>query len=236
MSFIRRLLFVVLTLCVATAWGQSNKREPHIGYLYPSGGRQSSVVLITAGGQYLRGVTNVNISFEGVHASVIQYCKPLRFLKKEQRQLLKRRLKEVWDKRLAELPGKSRRRPMLFKKTFVKKRADKPGTSKKETAAKTEQVKLPDHPLLYDLDNKSLRELAHITNVLFFPRNKQQLNRQLAELVLIEITIDPGAKPGDRELRLGTKTGLTNPMVFQVGLFPEIRELEPNNRKAYSDL
>jgi len=97
-------------------------------------------------------------------------------------------------------------------------------------------VKLPDHPLLYDLDNKSLRELAHITNVLFFPRNKQQTNRQLAEMVLIEVTIDPDARPGNRELRLGTKTALTNPIVFQVGLLPEIRELEPNNRKAYPEL
>jgi len=97
-------------------------------------------------------------------------------------------------------------------------------------------VKLPDHPLLFDLDDKSLRELAHISSVLFFPRAKQQLNRQLAEMVLIEVAIDPDAAPGDRELRLRTATGLTNPVVFQVGLLPEIRELEPNNQKAYPEL
>ncbi|UCG48363.1 MAG: hypothetical protein JSU94_01040, partial [Phycisphaerales bacterium] len=181
------------------------------------------------------------VSGQGVSASVIQYIKPLRNLQKEQRQLLQSRLKEVRNMRLAELSGKDRA-PILPKKEFKKKAADKPralkkeNASKKENAAKTVEVKLPDHPLLYDLENKSLRELAHITNVLFFPRNKRQLNRQLAESVLIEITIDPGAKPGDRELRIETSTGLTNPMVFQVGMFPEIRELEPNNRKAYSDL
>jgi len=55
-------------------------------------------------------------------------------------------------------------------------------------------------------------------------------------MVLIEVAIDPDAAPGDRELRLRTATGLTNPVVFQVGLLPEIRELEPNNQKAYPEL
>ena len=61
----------------------------------------------------------------------------------------------------------------------------------------------------------------------------KQLNRQLAESVLIEVTIDPSAKPGNRELRIATRTGLTNPMIFQVGNLPEVRELEPNNKQAY---
>ncbi|MHC4546712.1 MAG: DUF1501 domain-containing protein, partial [Planctomycetota bacterium] len=221
--------------------------KPHIGYLYPGGGQQGSVVRITAGGQFLTGAKEVYVSGEGVRASVIKYIKPLRNLQKEQRQLLQKRLKEVREKRLAEFSG-SGNAAIPAKKKFAKKALDEPkaakkgnvskkkNVSKKENAAKTKEVKLPDHPLLYDLENKNLRELAHISNVIFFPRNKRQINRQLAESVLIEVTIEPDAAPGNRELRFGTKTGLTNPMVFQVGQFPEIRELEPNNRKAYSDL
>ena len=64
----------------------------------------------------------------------------------------------------------------------------------------------------------------------------KQINRQIDESVVIEITIDPDAKPGSRELRIATKTGLTNPMVFQVGTVPEVRELEPNNKQAYPRL
>jgi len=257
MLMTRRLIFVALSLSVATAWGQVNTREPHIGYLYPAGGQQGTTIQITAGGQFLGGATDVYVSGEGVRASVIKYIRPLRNLQREQRQLLQLRLKEVRDKRLSELgiaPRLPKRVPAkLGPKDNSKKVEDKPkaakkvadtpelrrrseDSTKKETAAKTEEVKLPDHPLLYDLDNKSLRELEHIRNVLFFPRNKQQLNRQLAESVLIEITIDPNAEPGNRELRLGTNTGLTNPVVFQVGLLPEIRELEPNNRQAYPEL
>ncbi len=232
MASIRRMMFVALALCVATAWGQSNTREPHIGYLYPSGGQQGAVIQISAGGQYLNGANNVYISGQGVHGSVVKYIRPLRNLQKEQRQLIQRRLKEVRDIRLAELPG-SRRRPMSRREKIVKKDTDKSGQSEKEKDAKAKEVKMPDYPLLYDLEDKSLRELAHISSVLFFPRNKLQTNRQLAESVLIEITIDPDAQPGSRELRIATKTGLTNPMVFQVGMLPEIRELEPNNRQAY---
>jgi hypothetical protein len=146
--------------------------------------------------------------------------------------------------RFAELSGKRSFSSGPRKKTFEKKAAVKskvtkpvakktPAAAGKKDAATAEEVKLPDHPLLYDLDSKSLRELAHIANVLFFPRIKQQMNRQLAEMVLIKITIDSDASPGHRELRLGTKVGLTNPMVFQIGQFSEVRELEPNNRQAY---
>jgi hypothetical protein len=233
MVFTGRLTFVVLILCVSAVWGQSSTNQPKIGYLYPAGGRQGTVIQITAGGQYLAGATDVYISGQGVHGSVIKYIKPLRNIQKEQRQLIQTRLKEVRDKRLAELPNHpfdlAQDRPHPDKNNL-----DEAATpSKNENDVKTEEVQMPDIPLLYDLDNKSLRELANISSILFFPRNKLQMNRQLAESVLIEITIDPNAQPGNRELRLVTKTGLTNPMVFQVGLLPEVRELEPNNRQAY---
>jgi len=213
-----------------------NTREPHIGYLYPGGAQRGTVVQITAAGQYLTGATDVYVSGKGVRASVVKYIRPMRNLQPEQRQLLQRRLREVRQKRLAELTGKGPSRPMAPEKGLPKKASEKPGAPNNQNAAKAEEVKLPDHPLLYDLDNKSLRELAHVISIIFFPRSKQQLNRQLAEKVLIEITIEPDAAPGNRELRLGTKTGLTNPMVFQVGLLPEVRELEPNNRQAYPAL
>ena len=164
-------IFAVL-LCVTAAWGQSNTREPRIGYLYPGGGQQGTVIQITAGGQYLGGATNLYISGQGVHGSVVKYIRPLRNIQKEQRQLIQTRLKEVRDKRLAELPN----HPHPDKSNL-----DEAATPfKKEKDAKTEEVEMPDLPLLYDLEDKSLRELAHISSVLFFPRNKLQMNRQLA--------------------------------------------------------
>ena len=222
-------MFFVSALCVAAAWGQQVASEPHIGYLYPAGGEQGTVVQITAGGQFLSGVVGVHVSGRGVRASVVRYIRPLRNLQPEQRKLLQDRLREVREKRLAELSG-------TVTHDSAPKTQDRSSPSGQQGAAGAPEVKLPGHPLLYDLDSKSLRELAHISSVLFFPRAKVQENRQLSEMVMIEVTIDPNAEPGNRELRFQTATGLTNPVVFQVGTLPEARELEPNNQQAYPPL
>lgn len=58
---------------------------------------------------------------------------------------------------------------------------------------------------------------------------KRQPNPQIAEELAVRIEIDPNAKFGDRELRLLTATGMSNPLWFYVGQWPEIREKEPND-------
>lgn len=234
-------LFAILILC-ASAWGQSKRTEPQIGYLYPAGGQRGTVVQIVVGGQVLRGASDVYISGEGVRARVMKYIRPLRNIQSDQRKLLQERMKEVRDKRLSELPIKYRPRSKPVKrKPRSKSDSKKAEPAKKEELAKKEEekkpeVKMPEHPLLENLDDKSLRELAHIRSMLFFPRKKLQLNRQIAEIALIEVTIDADAAPGKRELRLRTRAGVTNPVIFQVGLLPEVRELEPNDDRAYPEL
>ena len=44
----------------------------------------------------------------------------------------------------------------------------------------------------------------------------------IGELVKVQVTMAADAAPGERELRLGTKWGLTNPLVFCVGQTPEV--------------
>ncbi|MFA6544356.1 MAG: PPC domain-containing protein [Limisphaerales bacterium] len=46
-------------------------------------------------------------------------------------------------------------------------------------------------------------------------------SQALAGLVFIEITIAPDAEAGERELRVGTLQGVSNPMPFHVGQLPE---------------
>ncbi|MHC4434430.1 MAG: PPC domain-containing protein, partial [Planctomycetota bacterium] len=255
-------LFVTLPFCVATARGQGSTNQPHIGYLYPAGARQGTTVRMTVGGQALRNSTDVYVSGEGVHAKIIKYCRGFRNLQSEQRKWLQTRLKELRDQRLAKLTPRGRRGTAPAKKPPARRRPDRSTASKRtptktkpqakaapkstatkakpETkeadAAKKKEVKLPDHPVLEDLDGKSIRELAHVASVMFFPRAKLQMNRQLSEMVLIEITVDPDAAPGKRELRLRTNTALSNPVVFEVGVLPEVRELEPNDGEAYPSL
>jgi hypothetical protein len=234
MSFIVRLLFLTI-LCVPAALGQSNTRKPHIGYLYPAGGRRGTFEVITVGGQFLSGVTQAYVSGEGVHASVIKHIQPFTNLSTEERQLLQSRLKEVEARRLAELSGQEPATTNTSEKP-LQNAAQESITPNTTDSNQVKEVKMPEHPLLYDLDNKSLKEIVHIRNILLSNRRKQQPNRQIAETVLIQITIEPNASPGSRELRLATPNGLTNPVVFQVGLLPEVCELEPNTRQAAASL
>jgi len=224
-------IWMALAFCAATAWGQATN-EPHIGYLYPAGGQAGTTVQITVGGQRLRSALHVYVSGAGVRATVVDYIKPLRNLQREQREYLQARLKELRDKRLAELPQPRARRS----RTSARNAAKQPEPAKATEAAEIKEVELPDHPLLRDLESKSLRELAHVKEIIFFSRTKLQPNRQLAEMVLIEVTIDADAAPGNRELRIKAAAGLSNPMVFQVDRLEETRELEPNDRQAYPHL
>ncbi|HBG28827.1 MAG: hypothetical protein A2Y10_03595 [Planctomycetes bacterium GWF2_41_51] len=218
-----RLSFFILCFCVTAGWSQTNTNQPHIGYLYPAGGQTGTTIQITAGGQFLRGANKVYVSGNGVHASVIKYIRPNTNFNKEERDEIEMRLSEVWNKRIAELNIDA---IPLFRNNRSKRNLNK-------TAAdpNNQQVKVPDHPLLYDLENKNIRELINIREALFFPREKRQQNRQLAETVLIKITIDANAAAGNRELRIETGQGLTNPVVFQVGELPEVCNLETGNQK-----
>ncbi len=50
------------------------------------------------------------------------------------------------------------------------------------------------------------------------------VNPVLGDNVFVEVTIAMNAAPGPRELRLQAKTGMSNPVVFDVGSLPEVRQ------------
>ena len=52
--------------------------------------------------------------------------------------------------------------------------------------------------------------------------NRRPANRAVSEIVFIKVTVSPDAEPGAREIRLVTKRGVTNPMVFHVGQVTEV--------------
>ncbi|MCF6284190.1 MAG: pre-peptidase C-terminal domain-containing protein [Candidatus Hydrogenedentes bacterium] len=202
----RWLCLVTFLLLTATAWSQSSQREQHIGYLYPAGGKQGTTFQVTVGGQFLRRVTDVYVSGEGVTASLVRYVGNFK-LDGPQRRELRRQVDLRWNT--------LRKQPTTKYETPIK-RAD------------GEPVKLPDHPLINNLDTMNLREVAYIRS-LFANVGKQQPNSQIAEIVLIEVTIAPDAIPGRRELRLDIRTGFTNPMIFEVGQTREVLESEYND-------
>ncbi len=189
-------------ILVASVLGASlasawGQEGPHIGYVYPAGGQQGTTFLVEAGGQHLGGADGVCLSGDGVRASVVEY---------------------VWP-----LGNQERRTTSTFLRDLVKRRWV---ASVMDAAAAQagDEPPLPDHPWLRDLDDKTPAELARLWTRLFDP--KQQPNAQIAEAVVLEVTIDPDATPGDRELRVMTPAGLSNPLRFQVGVLPEAHETD----------
>jgi hypothetical protein len=64
------------------------------------------------------------------------------------------------------------------------------------------------------------------------PKKTNKKNQSVIdEIVTLKITITPDAEIGDHELRLVVPdTGPSDPLVFQVGQFPEVLESEPNDK------
>jgi hypothetical protein len=77
-------------------------------------------------------------------------------------------------------------------------------------------------------DEKMLAELrTKLAN-----RLNRQANPAIAETATLQVSLAPGTPPGQRELRLMTPTGLSNPIVFCVGQLPEFRKPAPAARPA----
>jgi hypothetical protein len=220
MTLLKQLIMAIVIFGCVTAWGEKPK-EPHIGYLYPAGGQQGTKVRITIGGQLLRGVNDVYVSGDGVSASVIEFQGRLKTLNQDQRQELQKRLNELRQKKTGAPAGKG---PAVARKNKEPQKKDPNAPAEMET----KPVELPDHPLLRNLDKLSLEGLDKVAQEFIRPNLNQQ-NMQIAETVLIEVTIAPDAAPGDREVRLGCAAGLSNLMRFWVGTLPEMREPEFND-------
>lgn len=201
------------------------ERQPKIGYVFPAGGRQGTNFEVLVGGQRLLGALDIQVSGEGVEATVVKYYRPRRNLMPEQRQALRAKVDEVRGKRLAELPGEDGKvRPWR--------------QQRRNAPAGDPAAELPEHPLLRNLEKMTLRELQNLENEFFNFQvaRRRQPNTQLEEMVVVRVTIDPKAPPGDREFRLLTPQGPSNPVCFQVGTLPEVREVEPNEPGSYPNL
>jgi hypothetical protein len=93
-----RLGIWVLGCLVCCAAAQ--QPAPHIGYVYPAGGRQGTTFQVTLGGQFLNGVSNVFISGAGAEGAVVDFSKPMN---QGEFNRLRDRLRELQDKRQAAL-------------------------------------------------------------------------------------------------------------------------------------
>jgi hypothetical protein len=77
---------------------RAQQPTPRVGYVYPAGGRQGATFEVTAGGQFLTGVSRALVSGAGVQATVIQHVRPMTVAQFNE---LREQLRELMEKRPA---------------------------------------------------------------------------------------------------------------------------------------
>jgi hypothetical protein len=217
----RWLVAVALTAGLANAQSAPKPKRPYIGYICAAGAQRGSVVRVTAGGQSLRGAKRVIVSGEGVSGTVIRHRRTPWLLNGDERRAVAQALRQMANRKAA---ADARDRARKRKRPAAKKK--NPG---KPDAAKKKPLPLPDHPMLKNLESLTPKELRRVAYEFLDRARRAQLSAQIAEAVEIEVRVAAGALPGERELRIWTPQGLTNPVPFQVGLMPEFFEQEPND-------
>jgi hypothetical protein len=168
------VMMVGLAALLATApVARAQPNPPHIGYVYPAGGRRGTTFQAKIGGQYLNGAAGVYVSGDGIQVTLVEL--------------------------------------------------DKPPTQKEINALREKLQELQKQP---KKDDAVQKEIADIRTRLLLFNIRRGMSPALAETVAVQITIEPGAQLGRRELRVETPQGLSNPLVFRVGQLPEFSEQE----------
>jgi hypothetical protein len=77
MRFPRSAIILVFLLFPALAPALRAQQPPHLGYVYPAGGRQGTTLRADVGGQYLGRIAKAYVSGGGAIAKVVEVVKPL---------------------------------------------------------------------------------------------------------------------------------------------------------------
>jgi len=202
MSFRKCLLGLVVSLAVGSA--AMAQVRPYIGFVYPAGGQQGTTFRVKLGGQGLEDVNQVIVTGAGVSGKIVEYNRVLGAqeitLVNEQLRALKRATSNAASTKPTSEPA-----VMMSEMQMMSSET----TSEKNGAAPA------------NTEDTNLKLIARLEK-----RVGETVNRPasvaLANIVYVEVTIAPDAEPGQRELRLATLRGISNPLVFYVGQLPEV--------------
>ncbi|HOK55995.1 MAG TPA: PPC domain-containing protein [bacterium] len=195
----KRSIFLIFLISCNFIFAQIMTNQPSIGYVYQAGGQRGTTLEIIVGGQNIRGARNAYFSTDKI--KVLQ-VNPLPSLNPQQKRLLAKNLREI----ITNMYRKEYRKP--------------------EIVYEMDGVKLPKHPLLENLENKSFEELRFIAETFLGPFRTEQIKRSIQEKVMIKVEISPDTEPGIYELRVQSPLGLTNFLNFYVSEYKEVKEKE----------
>ncbi|MDR0703833.1 MAG: hypothetical protein LBF88_02485, partial [Planctomycetaceae bacterium] len=240
--------FTVFLFLLISSSAEAQQRNPKIGYVYPAGGQQGTTFEILIGGRQITRSSEVLISGSGVRGRVLHgYAgmfinnsddgKVARQIYNNAKQLLETNNTDPKQEKQGK-QNDNRKNEKMEQKQISEFHNNNNNQVKNSVQTTEEQVlPLPEtimkrFPYFNRLTNPTPDDLQLVFYEYFAPRIDRKPKETLNQGVLVEITIDPNAKAGDRDLRLITGNGISPPVRFLVGTVPEISELEPNDSTA----
>ncbi len=202
-TILRRALGVSgLVAILSMPCGAKAQPRPYIGYVYPAGGQQGTNFQVRLGGQAIDDVSSVRITGSGITAHIVENY---RRLNNQEMQLLNEQLRVL---RRNNMSARARGDLKAVETTHTMSDVSPMMLSAtEETSARRENGS--GQKLIQRIEERT----AEFVQTPACPAN--------ASIVVVQLTIAPDAQPGEREIRVVTQRGVSNPLPFHVGQLPE---------------
>ena len=201
------LAFAILLAAAGPLFAQSSD-NPHVGYVFPGGGCRGTTFNVIVGGQHIKPASMEEKGKSSGAGDLRAFVSGGGITAKI----------VSWYRPLTAGEYNALQMKIREKTDELEKKLGE-GKVSREMAIKEAK-----------LTEDELKEMAIYEKREADP--KRQPNPQIAEELTVQVTIAQDAAVGDRELRLVNETGMSNPLWFWVGQYPENREQEPNNIDA----
>lgn len=203
----------VLVGLAAPVHGQ---RTFQIGYVYPAGGQQGSTFEVVVAGQFLAGAHKILFTGSGVQATITEMIRPM-----TAREIndLRIQIDELVAKRA--VVRKDYRALEQFRSFQKAKTLPKDSKTSADMDERIEELKRKYANATWTREDE--RRLMELRRKLAMGV-RRPANPAISELVIARVSIAPDAPPGQRELRLATVGGVSNPLPFYVGRLSEYSE------------
>ena len=196
---LRKFLWLAV-LGLSVLMPSARAQRPYIGFVYPAGGQQGTTVEVRFGGQGMEQVSAILISGTGV---AVKSTECFRRLDNPDINILTDQLKDL--KRAQPASAAMMMAPMAPEPTMMSmmNTGATAGVPGEGAGAATSN-------LIVEID-KRIRDFVQTPASL-----------ALAAITVVEFEIAPDAPLGEREIRLVTARGISNPIIFHVGQLPEV--------------
>ncbi|MCX6892442.1 MAG: hypothetical protein NTX51_13090 [Verrucomicrobia bacterium] len=194
---------LLLSLLLLPPSAAHSQPRPYLGFVYPAGGQQGATFEIRLGGQGVEDANAVLVSGTGVTARITENY---RRLNNQEMQMLNEQAAALRRKTLS-VSSRTMLMQMDSPAMMSETATNRPSATNESAGAGTSKEAARE--LLGKIEKRTLEYVQTPACV------------SIASLILVEVTVAPDAEPGEREIRLVTLRGVSNPLAFHVGQVPE---------------